>query len=59
MSSTTAILILIGFIAFAIIFRYVFYKICDKGVDTLTNAYREKKNSENEDKTENLSDRYH
>lgn len=33
-------------------------KIVDKGSDTINNAYKRKKNLENGEKTENLSDRY-
>lgn len=38
--------------------RFIFYRIIDKGADTLTNAYRQKRNTQRKNDIENLSDRY-
>lgn len=41
-----------------LVVSYVGNKIVDKGSDAINNAYKRKKNLENDEKTENLSDRY-
>lgn len=55
------VVIFLFFVVIGVIYLVVSYignKIVDKGSDAINNAYKRKKNSEGEDKTENLSDRY-
>ena len=53
-----SIILVIGLALFIFVVRFVLYKIFDKGADALTNTYKQKKNFEKKDDTENLSDRY-
>lgn len=55
------VMIALFFLAVGVIYLIVSYignKIVDKGSDAISNAYKRKINSEGEEKTENLSDRY-
>lgn len=55
------VVLVLFFLAVGVIYLIVSYvgnKIVDKGSDTISNAYKRKKNFESEEKTENLSDRY-
>lgn len=50
------VVILIVLAMYAI--RYVVSVVVNKGADEISNAYKRKKNAENKDTSENLSDRY-
>lgn len=55
------IMTVLFFVEFGVIYLVVSYigdKIADKGIDSVENSFKRKKNATNEDKAENLADRY-
>lgn len=56
------IMIVLFFVVVGAIYLVVSYignKIVDKGGDAIENAMKRKKNADNEEKAENLADRFH
>ena len=51
-------LIVIAIVVVIYAIRYIIKKVVYTGADAISNAYKRKKNQENSDNTENLSDRY-